>query len=190
MKYCAYIACGLFLVICQTTLIPRLAFVGYFFDLLLPLVIYLAAFRPRHEALPFTVFLGVLMDHLSGGPFGLYLTSYVWLFIAARAASTVVRAENPIMIVLILLCAVAAQNGLFFAVLETSEQGGLTAGLAARVMAEQIGWVLLVGPFIAWGMRHAHQRSWRRIEKAVIDKVMLPGARETGGHQETDGTLS
>jgi hypothetical protein len=172
MRYFVYIACGLLLVICQTTLIPRLAFIGYFFDLLLPLVIYLAAFRPLHEALPFTVFLGVIMDHLSGGPFGLFLTSYVWLFIAARAVATVVRAENPIMIVLILISAVAWQNTLFFAVLGAYGKADLPAGLALRVITEQIGWVLLVGPFIAWGMRRVHRRSSRWIEKTADGPVV------------------
>jgi rod shape-determining protein MreD len=187
MRYFAYIACGLFLVICQTTLLPRMSFVGYFFDLLLPMVIYLAVSRPWHEAVPFTVFLGVLMDYMSGGPFGLYLTSYAWLLIGARAATAVVRAENPIMVVLILICAVAGQNALFFAVLEASSKGGFPAGLAVRIMGEQIGWVLLVGPFFAWGMRSAHQRSVRRLEKAVIGKVILAEPREPPGQQENNG---
>ncbi len=168
MNYFIYITCGLFMVICQTTVIPRLAFVGYLFDLVLPVVIYLAAFRPLHEALPFTVFLGVLMDNLSGGPFGLYLTSYVWLFIAARAAATVVRAENPIMIVLILIGAVATQNALFFAILGYSGQGDFSGNFAVRVVTEQIGWVLLVGPFLAWGIRAAHRYSSQRAKTTTI----------------------
>jgi len=165
MNYFVYIASGLFLVICQTTLMPRLAMVGHFFDLLLPLVIYLAAFRPLHEALPFTLFLGVLMDNLSGGPFGLYLTSYVWLFIGARLAATVVRAENPVMLVLILIAAVAAQNGLFLAVLGASDQGDFSGGFALQVVTEQIGWVLLIGPFLALGMRIAHRTTAYRAKK-------------------------
>jgi rod shape-determining protein MreD len=168
MNYVIYITCGLFMVICQTTVIPRLAFIGHLFDLVLPVVIYLAAFRPLHEALPFTVFLGVLMDNLSGGPFGLYLTSYVWLFIAARAAATVVRAENPIMIVLILIGAVAAQNTLFFAVLGASGRGDFSGGFAVRVAIEQIGWVLLIGPFLAWGIRTAHRYSLQRAKKTAV----------------------
>jgi hypothetical protein len=33
-------------------------------------------------------------------------------------------------------------------------------------MTEQIGWVLLIGPLLALGMRHAHRRSLRRAKKA------------------------
>jgi rod shape-determining protein MreD len=166
MNSFAYLAAGLLLVICQTTLLPLLPVTRHFFDLLLPLVIYLAAFRPMHEALPFTLFLGVLVDNLSGGPFGLYLTSYVWLLIGARLAAMVVRAENPIMLVLLLIAAVAAQNGLFLAVLGSAGPADLSGGFALRVMTEQIGWVLLIGPFLALGMRHAHRRSLRRVKQA------------------------
>jgi rod shape-determining protein MreD len=167
MNYFLAIACGLFLVICQTTIIPRLPFVGYLFDLVLPVVIYLAAFRPLHEALLLTVFLGILMDNLSGGPFGLYLTSYAWLLIAARAAATVVRAENAIMIVLILIGAVAAQNAFFFAILGASGVEDPSGGLAVRVVTEQIGWVFLIGPFFAWGIRTAHRYSSQRAKKTM-----------------------
>jgi rod shape-determining protein MreD len=168
MNYFIYITCGLFMAICQTTVVPRLAFVGYCFDLVLPVVIYLATFRPLHEALTFTAFLGVLMDNLSGGPFGLYLTSYVWLFLAARAAATVVRAENPIMIVLILIGAVATQNALFFAILGASGRADLSPTFAVRVLIEQIGWVLLIGPFLAWGIRAMHRYSSKRPRRAAI----------------------
>ena len=67
MRFFFYIAICLGLVVCQTALIPRLPAMGNFFDLLLPLVVYLAAFRPLHESVPFVMFLGILMDNLSGG---------------------------------------------------------------------------------------------------------------------------
>jgi hypothetical protein len=162
MNYCVYILCGLGMVIAQTTLIPHLAFASHFFDLMLPLVIYLAVFRPLPEALPVVLFLGVLMDNVSGGSFGLYLTSYAWVFIGTRAAAKVVHAERPILIVLTLISAVAAQNALFLATLGVAGQGDLPAGWVLRVVTEQIGWVLLIGPFLAWGMRKAHHHSVQR----------------------------
>jgi len=77
-----------------------------------------------------------------------------------------VRAENPIMLVLLLIAAVAAQNGLFFAVLGAAGQGDFSGGFALRVVTEQIGWVLLIGPFLALGMRRVHRSSSRRAKKA------------------------
>jgi rod shape-determining protein MreD len=167
MSYFIYIVSSLCLVTLQTALIPRLGFVGHFFDLLLPWVIYLAAFRPVHEALPFVVFMGALMDNLSGGPFGLYLTSYVWLYIAVRLAATVVRAENAMVLVLIIIAAVVFQNTFFFLAINMSLGDGHTTGEVIRVVSEQIGWVLLTGPLIALGMRQAKRRTSRRTRKVV-----------------------
>jgi hypothetical protein len=176
MSYFLYIAAGLGLVICQTTLLPLLPFIGSFFDLFLPLVIYLAVFRPMHEALPFVLFLGALMDNLSGGAFGLYLTSYVWLFIGVRLAATVVRAENPIVLVLIIMAGVLTQNALFFGVLGTSGRGAYSLGAALAAVGEQIGWVLLIGPFFAVAMRHASRVAGRRVKKtAVLPKAPAAG---------------
>jgi rod shape-determining protein MreD len=175
MNYFAYIVSSLCLVTLQTALIPRLGFVGHFFDLLLPWVIYLAAFRPVHETLPFVVFMAALMDNLSGGPFGLYLTAYVWLFIAVRLAATVVRAENAMVLVLIFIAAVVWQNLVFFMVLGTSGEGEHTPGEMVRVVSEQIGWVLLTGPLIAQGMRQAKRRTHRRTRKAADIEATIGG---------------
>ena len=166
MSYFLYIASSLCLVICQTTLLPRLGFAGHFFDLLLPWVIYLAAFRPVHETLFFVLFMGALMDNLSGGPFGLYLISYVWLFIAVRLAAAVVRAENPMVLVLIIVAGVAFQNALFVATLGISGAGVLSSGDAIRVVSEQVGWVLLVGPILALAMRRTRRLTTRHLKDA------------------------
>jgi rod shape-determining protein MreD len=165
MTYFFYIATSLFLLTCQTSLIPRLAFIGHFFDLMLPLVVYLAGFRPLHESLPFVLFLGVLMDSLSGGPFGLFLTSYVWLFIAVRWAATLIRLDNPILLVLVLIAGVAFQNLLFLGLSAFLSSRPVPAGTALQAVSEQIGWVLLTGPVFVAFMRHVDRRIKRRPER-------------------------
>ncbi len=177
MRYGVYIAAGLCLVICQTTLVPHLPWVGSFFDLLLPLVIYLAVFRPLPEALPIALFLGALMDNLSAGAFGLYLTSYLWLFIGVRLAATVVRADNAIVLVLMIIGAVLFQNALFIGVLGVSSQGAYSPGDVVAAVGEQIGWVLLTGPLFSVAMRHAGQLQGRRLLKAAAAIKSTP-ARE------------
>ena len=174
MSYFLYIASGLGLVICQTTLVPRLPMVTHSFDLLLPWVIYVAAFRPVHETLPFVLFMGFLMDSLSGGPLGLFATAYLWLFIAVRLAAGVIRAENPLLLVVIIIAAVAGQNALFFAVLGTGDDEASAPAAVVRVVSEQIGWALLVGPFFALAMRRAYRLSSRRRARRPVD--FQPGA--------------
>jgi rod shape-determining protein MreD len=166
MNYFIYIASSLGLVICQTTLLPRLGFAGHFFDLLLPWVIYLAAFRPVHETLFFVLFIGALVDNLSGGPFGLYLISYIWLFIGVRLAAAVVRVENPMVLVVIIAAAVAFQNAFFAATIGISGAGAPSAAEVIRVISEQVGWVLLIGPILVAGIRTARRLTNRYMNKA------------------------
>jgi rod shape-determining protein MreD len=167
MRYFSYIGIGLALIICQTSLLPRLPFIGVFFDLLLPLVIFLAAFRPLHESLPFTLFFGLLMDNLSGGPFGLYLSAYLWLSIGVRLAATVIRADNPFLLILMLMVCVLLQNALFIAVAAVFTAAPAPLEEALRGVSEQIGWVLLAGPFLVALMRRANRMKVRRIRPAA-----------------------
>jgi cell shape-determining protein MreD len=155
MRFFFYIAICLGLVVCQTALIPRLPAMMNFFDLLLPMVVFLAAFRPLHESVPFVIFMGILMDTLSGGPFGLYLTSYVWLLIGVRMATSVVRAANPILLMMLIMAGVLLQNVIFFGALSVAAPRLPHPGDVLRVITGQIGWVLLVGPFLAVVMRQA-----------------------------------
>jgi rod shape-determining protein MreD len=166
MRFFCYIAAGLGLVVCQTALLPRLPGMGSFFDLLLFLVVYLAAFRPLHESLPLVVFLGALMDNLSGGPFGLYLTSYVWLLIGVRLATSVIRVDHPILLVTLVMAGVLLQNVIFFGALAVAGPSLPQPGDALRVITEQIGWVLLVGPFLAVAVRRARRFMDKRAQRA------------------------
>jgi rod shape-determining protein MreD len=166
MRFFFYIAICLVLVVCQTALIPRLPALGNFFDPLLPLVVFLAAFRPRHESVPFVIFLGILMDTLSGGPFGIYLTSYVWLLIGVRLATSVIRAANPILLMMLIMAGVLLQNVIFFGALAAAAPSLPHPGDALRVITGQIGWVMLVGPFLAVIMRHARGGMSNRMPRA------------------------
>ncbi len=166
MRFFFYIAICLGLVVCQTALIPRLPAMGNFFDLLLPMVVFLAAFRPLHESVPFVIFMGILMDTLSGGPFGLYLTSYVWLLVGVRLATSVVRAANPILLMMLIMAGVLLQNVIFFGALAAAASSMPHPGDVLRVITGQIGWVLLVGPFLAVIMRQARGGMARRMPRA------------------------
>jgi rod shape-determining protein MreD len=42
--------------------------------------------------------LGLLMDGLSGAPFGLYTTAYVWMAVIVRRMTTIIRADQAGMI--------------------------------------------------------------------------------------------
>ncbi|MCU0539695.1 MAG: hypothetical protein MUF46_07390 [Desulfobacterales bacterium] len=153
MRFFWYIGVSLALVICRTTLLPYMPAMANFFDPLLCLVVYLAVFRPLSESIPLLAFLGILMDTLSGGPFGLYLTSYVWLFIGVRLAAAFIRVESAILLVLMMAGGVVLQNVVFLAAASAFHLTRIGPGDMLRVFTEQVGWVFLAGPPLAVLMR-------------------------------------
>ena len=112
MKYGFYAIAGIVLILFQTTICPCLPFYFFCYDLLLPLVIFVGIYRsPREGALGVLV-LGFLMDQLSGAPFGLYTTTYLWLFLAVSLVRRFVHAKNIFFLVMISAAGVLLENAL------------------------------------------------------------------------------
>jgi rod shape-determining protein MreD len=72
MIYCFYIGICLCLVILQTAVLPHIPLLDTFYDLIVAFIIYLGLYRPLRDGLLLALFLGFIMDNLSGSPFGIY----------------------------------------------------------------------------------------------------------------------
>jgi rod shape-determining protein MreD len=153
MRFFWYIGVSLVLVVFRTTLLTYMPATGNFFDPLLALVVYLAVYRPLPESISLLVFVGILMDTVSGGPFGLYLSSYVWLFIGVRLAGAYIRLDAPVPLVLSMAAGVLLQNLVFLAVMTAFHLTRVDPGTMLGMLIGQLGWVLLVGPLPAVLMR-------------------------------------
>jgi cell shape-determining protein MreD len=110
MRYGFYIGTCLFLIIIQTTLFAYFNVFAGMYDLLIPFVIFISICLPLRESLPFVLILGLIMDNLSGSPFGLYLTFYFWLFVGVRWILKFLRVSNKFFLALVVVVAVLIQN--------------------------------------------------------------------------------
>ena len=146
MNYFFNISACLFLVILQTTIIPYLPLLDKFYDLLIPFIVYLGLSRPIRESLPFVLFLGFIMDNLSGGPFGLYLTTYFWLFVGVKGVTTFIQVGNRLLIITLIVASGVLFENLIslgaFAVLGSRQQ---FAGDALEIVAVQVLWAIFTG---------------------------------------------
>jgi rod shape-determining protein MreD len=167
MIYCAYIGISLCLVIIQTTVLLNLSPAGHFYDLLIPMLIYLALFRPSHESLPFVFFLGLLMDNLSGTPFGLYLTTYFWIYVGVKLVANYFRVGNRIMMALMVCFGVLIQNSLMVASALLMDSAWLPPSDAVAIISNQLFWALITGPLLLMLFRH----SLGRLEQ-IIDQLI------------------
>ena len=146
MSYFFNISVCLFLVILQTTVMPYLPLLDSFYDLLIPFVIFISICLPVRESLPFVLVLGLIMDNLSGSPFGLYLTFYFWLFIGVRFIIKFLRVSNKFFLSVVVIVAALVENILMIAIFAFLGPVRQLPINAFPVITQQFLWVLAAGP--------------------------------------------
>ena len=146
MTIFGYACVSLLFILIQTSLIPQL-FLSTPFDLLLVQVVYTAL---NLAALPGTVvvlFTGLLADGLSGTPFGLYTTSYLWLFIVLQVGVQVLHVHSRGLLYVAILAGIVLEN--LVALFCLSVGGGENAmGLGLFHAGRQLLWAAVLGPIL------------------------------------------
>lgn len=159
MSYCFNIGVCLFLVILQTTVMPYFSLFNRFYDLLIPFIVYLGLYRPVRESLPFIFFLGFIMDNLSGGPFGLYLTTYFWFYIGVLGITKLLQVGNRLFIIMLIAAAgVLAENLIFLGTFAVFGKDQQSSGDAARIITIKILWAVCTGPLLLMIFRNTQSR--------------------------------
>lgn len=146
MRYGFYIGTCLFLLIIQTTVFPYVPALHGMYDLLIPFVIFISICLPIRESLPFVLILGLIMDNLSGSPFGLYLTFYLWLFIGVRFITKFLRVSNKFLLSVVAVVTVLIENMMMMATFAFFGSGRELPVNAFLIVAQQFLWALATAP--------------------------------------------
>ncbi|UCF94475.1 MAG: hypothetical protein JSW39_10040 [Desulfobacterales bacterium] len=172
MIHCFYISACLGLIIFQTTVMPNLPLLDRFYDLLLPFVIYVGASRPVRESLIFVLFVGFLMDSLSGSPFGVYLTTYLWLLIGVEFISKFLRLGNRLLLALLVLGGVIIENIIFIGIWGLLGSGVQYPSEVTKRFVIQLLAAIGTGPFLLWALSNGQKRveKWQTAVFAQRDK--------------------
>jgi hypothetical protein len=136
-----------FLVIFQTTVSIEVLNMNQFYDLLIPIFIYIGLYRSVVEGFFFSVFFGFLMDSYSGVPFGLYISIYFWLFIGIKKLVLFLHAENFILLIFIMTAAVFFENMFFFLIIAFMEHNHSVFISGLNRVVFQIIFAVVTGPF-------------------------------------------
>ena len=169
MTYCFYICVCLCLVIFQTTIIPHISLFNNFYDPLIPFISYLGLFRTARESILFILVLGFLMDNLSGGPFGLYLTTYFWLFIVVKIVIQYVHVNN-ILLLFIVAAGVLMENIIFIASIAMSWPDSQFLAITVRIVIFQILWAGCTGFFFIIIFNHIHKKLEKWFNILIAEK--------------------
>jgi len=148
MRYPVFLATTVFLVIVQTALVPELSDSYRLFDLIIPLAIYFSLFRPFLDGLPILLAAGIMMDMVSGAPIGIYLTAYLWLFVAFRQTRRWVRIKQSILFQIIVILGVLFENALFWIAISTQSGRFVFSPKAVQLVFFQILWTVIAAPIL------------------------------------------
>jgi rod shape-determining protein MreD len=159
-----YILVSLCLLVVKTTLIPVLPFFTKFYDLLIPIVIYLGCFRSPREGVPVVIFFGLIMDSLCGAPMGLYMATYIWLYVAMRYLQQVLHAGNIALFAVAVACGVAFESLILLVYMLMLAPEAIVWSDVANLTMQQVLWALLTGPIfmvmIGWAQKQID--NWRQ----------------------------
>jgi cell shape-determining protein MreD len=159
MSYLFNISACLILVILQTAVLPVFPLLDRFYDLMIPFVVYLGLSRPIRESLPFVLFLGLIMDNLSGSPVGLYLTTYVWLFVGVKGITSLLQVGNRLVIIMLMIATgVLIENLIFLGTLTVLGPDQQLAGNAAKTVTVQVLWAIWTGPLLLMIFRKMYNK--------------------------------
>jgi hypothetical protein len=113
MKFVLSLLIGVACMVLKTAVLFHISSAVPLFDLLLPLIAYISIFGPVVQSISLIIILGGLMDAISGSPFGLYIVSYLWVFVGVRGSMYFLDAGSLFLFPLILAFGIMLQNVLF-----------------------------------------------------------------------------
>ncbi len=179
MTYLFYLCICLSLIIIQTTILPNFPLFERFYDLLILFTLYLGLFRPFFEGLPVILVLGVVMDSISGGPFGLYITTYFWLFVIMRWLILYLHAgnlllfslSNLLLLSLVVFAGVLMGNVVFLMAMKISQPDwSFWVPAKKNILFGQLLWVIITGPFFLVVANSIHQRLEKWIKEMSAER--------------------
>lgn len=162
-----HLAAVFFLITLHTAI--RLSFPGLdsCFDLLLVYVGYLGAFRRPKEGIPIVILAGLSMDSLSGGVFGLFLTTYIWFFVLMNGIVRFLHRGNRLLMLFATLIGVVIENMVHLGTASLLREGFPVLQVLVDRTVAQLGWAVVIGPVLLLLTYRLH-RLWEEWLNTVM----------------------
>ncbi|SRR6056297_1409733 len=148
MIYVVYIILCLILIVLQSTALRFFLPACLTYDLLIPFVVYLGLFCPLAKALFLLIFCALLMDSVTGGPLGLYLVGYLWIFMGLRLMINVFQADSLVLMIVAVMVGVLLEQGIIWGAVALADNGSTFGMAAAGNVVYRMMTAGLTGPFL------------------------------------------
>ena len=155
MLYLVFFVLGLILIIIQTTMIPLLLVLGRFYDLLIPFVLFISAYGQFRNSTFVIVGVGLIMDCISGGAFGLYSITYLWLHMVVNWMTVFLEAKSVVFLLLMVVCGTVIEN-LFFIITVSGFKSLFLSDLLHSFITQAL-WGVFTSPFLIMALFRIHK---------------------------------
>jgi hypothetical protein len=118
---------------------------GVAYDLSVPYICFAAVDRPPEDGMWAVPCLGAPMESVGGGPFGLYIIVYLWLYIGIRGLKRVFHLSHFLVLPLVVTGCVLVENIAFVLVSWGFNEHMPNVGVFINLLARQAGWSLFTG---------------------------------------------
>ena len=162
MTYLSHLVVCLALIIFQTAVKPQMLPLAGLYDVLTAYVIYLGLFHRVREVLPIILISGLVMDTISGGPLGMFLTTYLWIFLLTRWTTRLIHRDNIVLHLFIVGVGVLIQTGVYIGTTLLLGKATLFPAPTLDVALTQFFWALGTGALLLLLFRRFHHY-WERF---------------------------
>lgn len=170
MTYFFHIGIGMIIIVLQTTVFHHIGLFFGFYDLLIVQIIYLGLYQPLRESLVIIGLIGFAMDSLTGGPYGIYLTTYFWIYIGTRWSLTYFHLSNIFIIPFVVAFGVMLENLIYLVGTVSFESASVNITRTDfRTVTLQLLWALLTGPLVLILLNTLYQRSEKWFLRVIMD---------------------
>ena len=171
MIYLTYIVIFFSLVLFQTTIIPAFFESFKIYDLLLIFIIFFGFFKSITESLPTILFLGIFMDCISGGVFGIHLTVYFWLYMVVAVIIQYLHVDSRFLLIVAIIVAVLWENAIILMTMAIENFEEVFSLAPFKIVANQILWAVITGPIIFYLIKTFHDIIENWMKKIFDPKI-------------------
>lgn len=119
-----------------------------FVNLTCSFAVYAVLFLPLGEGLFLILLLGLLMDSITSGPFGLYISVYFWILAGFRPFVTMLNLKNIHALQFLIGIAIIFENVILFAVASLLKHETVLSSQFMRGITFQFLWTVALSPFL------------------------------------------
>ncbi len=160
MAYCFNAFLMLVFLLFQTSIVSSFRMFYNFLNLMNLFVVYLVLYRPNQEIIIFVVLAGILMDSVSGGPLGLYMTTYIWLSLGIKWTLKYLHKGNAILIPMIISAAILAENLIIMSVMALIEKNFSFHPERFQSIVIHLIFGVMIGPLLIYFIKDL-QAKWK-----------------------------